>query len=609
MSSSFARKSLTAFAAAVVFIVGCSDDGAKFRHFAAGENFVRAGKLREAIVEFRNAVQRDDKWGEARFALAEAYALNGDLEGAYGEYVRAADLMPDHTPAQLKAATYLMLVGQYVDARSRVEEVLKKDPNNVDAQIIRGNVLAGLKDIDGAVDQIAEAIKLEPSRSQTYTNLALFKAAQGERDEARAAFEKAVQTDAKSIAAWLALANFQWSGGEIAAAEHSLKRAYDLDTGHIVTNRALATFYISTLRPSLAEPYLKTVVERAGTAGSKLRLADYYVAGNRPDDARRVLEPLKADMYAAAAAEIRLAGIAYTAGQTVDAHRMLRQLIEREPNNGDARRVRARWYLVEDKREQALNEARLASNIDPRSIEAHYIRGLAESRTRRTTDAIKSFGDVLRLNPRAAAAQVELSRLNLARNAVDSAVLYAEEALRNAPDSLDARLALARAWLARDETQRVAIALEQLRKLAPSSAAVHALTGSMHMLGGDRAAARAAFDRALHNDPGLMEALVGLTTLDMLQNNAPAARVRIESRLEADSNNPDLLMLAARCMRPNATCRRRRNCCAAPSSSIRSTRRTSRCSGGCWWSRRSWMRRRRSSAPSPGANRRTSRRR
>lgn len=526
--------------------VACSNEAAKRRYFESGARYLESGRPADAIVEFRNAVDRDERWGQARFALAEAYAANGDPENAYQNYTRAADLMPDNAAAQVKAATYLLLVGQYEDARTRVQRLLEKEPRNIQAHILLGNALAGLRDLEGAVTQINQAIQLEPTRSQTYTNLAIIKVAQGQRDEARAAFERAVQIDGQSVAARLALANFQWSVGDRPAAERSLQQAGQIDSTNVLTHRALAVFYLASRRPANAEQHLTFLAEVARTADAKLTLADYYTAMGRPDDARRVLEPLATDAAVAIAAEIRLAAIAYSTGQTVDAEARLNTVLKREPNNLSALLLNARWLLHAGKREQALERAKRAVSIDARMAEAHYVRGLAEAQTRRSNDAIKSFSEVMRLNPRAVAAQVQLSRLHLARNSVDSAVLLAEEALKNAPDSIDALLALSRAWGVRGDFKRATATLAELKKQAPATAQVYALDGTLHMLTRDTVTARKAFERALQIDLSSMEALAGLTTLDVLQNDVTVARARIEPRIAADPDNPELLLLAAK---------------------------------------------------------------
>src|SRR5687767_11831252 len=99
-------------ACVVLLVAACSNEAALRRHLASGDGFLKAGKISEAIIEYRAAVQLDEQSGEARFKLGEAYAAYAQPERAFREYVRAADLLPDDATAQLKAGTYLLIAGQ-----------------------------------------------------------------------------------------------------------------------------------------------------------------------------------------------------------------------------------------------------------------------------------------------------------------------------------------------------------------------------------------------------------------------------------------------------------------------------------------------------------------
>src|SRR5262245_36695596 len=50
---------------------------AKKEFLASGDALVAQGKLSEAIVQYRNAVQQDPRFGEARLRLADTYAKQG----------------------------------------------------------------------------------------------------------------------------------------------------------------------------------------------------------------------------------------------------------------------------------------------------------------------------------------------------------------------------------------------------------------------------------------------------------------------------------------------------------------------------------------------------
>src|SRR6185295_2248109 len=133
----------------------CSHDteGLKRKYLASGDAFMQQQKYAEAIIEYRNATQQDDHFGEARYKLANAYVRVGDGPRALNEAVRAADLLPNDDEAQLQAANLLILGGRFADAQDRAKKVLAHNPHDVRATIALGNALAGLKDLDGAVAQ------------------------------------------------------------------------------------------------------------------------------------------------------------------------------------------------------------------------------------------------------------------------------------------------------------------------------------------------------------------------------------------------------------------------------------------------------------------------
>ena len=113
--------------------------------------------------------------------------------------------------------------------------------------------------------------------------------------------------------------------------------------------------------------------------------------------------------------------------------------------------TKTRWLFSEGKREDALRRSGEAVAADPESAQAHYLHGTMQLAARQFPEATASFTEVLRLNPRAAFAQVQLSRLTLLSGDAASAVQYAQEATKNAPGSPIARFSLARGLLAQGQ--------------------------------------------------------------------------------------------------------------------------------------------------------------
>jgi len=103
-----------AIALALATVAACQKDPAAAvkDHVERGDAYVANKQLREAIVEYRSALQIDPRLGDVRFKLARTYSANKDAQNAFGEYVRAADLLPQSVEAQLKAAEILLWAGR-----------------------------------------------------------------------------------------------------------------------------------------------------------------------------------------------------------------------------------------------------------------------------------------------------------------------------------------------------------------------------------------------------------------------------------------------------------------------------------------------------------------
>jgi tetratricopeptide (TPR) repeat protein len=547
MTARFSRLPVGLLALALVLglvAAGCSDpETTKKEAFDNAERFMAAGKVQEAIVEYRNAIRADPRFGEARLKLAQAYQSVGNGGQALREYVRAADLLPQNNEAQIQAASYLIAAGSFEDARTRIQPVIDRDPTNAEAQLVLGNALLGLKDLSGAIREIEEAIKLDPDRSGAYTTLAAARLAQGDRDQAKASLQKAVEVDPKSSRARLSLAYFYWATGEIVAAEQAYKDAVAVDEKNALANRSIAAFYAGTKRAQMAEPFLKNVAA-TGDAAAVLQLADYYLLMRRPADASSLLTPLSKDPANAGQAEVRLAAIAYNANDKTRGHSLVDGVIARQPNLLQARLVKAQWLLAENKAREAMTHAEAAVKGEPSSAEAHFMLGQIQAQLRMRKEAIVQFGEVLRLNPRASRAQVFLSRLNLVEGSANSAVEFAEGALTNAPRDPEARLSLVRGLLARRDTSRAEQELAPLLKAYPQVGTLYAVDGSVKVQQKNYAGARAAYGRALELSPKSTEALAGLISLDLFEKKPADARARIERRLAEDPNSVELLMLA-----------------------------------------------------------------
>jgi len=527
----------------------CSKDPerAKQAYLRSGNQYFDEKKYDEAAIQYRNALKQDPQFGEARYKLAQSYAQRGDLANAYRDYLRAADLLPDNSEVQINAATILLLTGQFEDAKTRAQREVTKNPNNVKAQIVLGNALARLKDFDNAVIELEEAVKLEPDAT-AYSSVGDVQFAREKQPDAEQAFRRAIASEPRSVSAHLALANYLWRTDRVDEAERSLLTAAEIDPESLLANRGLGAFYLSTNRSSRAEPYLRMAAERDGTRGAlhKLLLADYYLSFGRHDDGLKALESIAVTKENFAASRTRIAAIEYSKQQTDAAHKTIDDVLQKEPQNPMALLTKARFLRAEGKYDQALQLATTAAAADPQNIQAHYDIGVLHVDRNERPAAIAAFNQVVKLNPRAVAALVQLSRLTLERGETDTALRLAQNASTLAAAEPNVQLAFARSLIAKGWIDDATPIVRQLIANYPNAALIHSTAGVLSAAKKDWATARRAFERALQLRPDSLEAITGLVGVDFAENKPEAARERVDRELARTPDRADLLVLSAR---------------------------------------------------------------
>ena len=185
----------------------------KDEYMARAKSYVEEDKYAEAIVELRNAIAIDPMDGEARYQLAELYSRTNDGGKAAGEYIRASDLSPDNLDAHMKAAQFLLLGGRFEDAKTRADMVISQEPTDVNAHLVKGLALAGLKDLNSAIDQTNDALALDETNVTSHVLLGRIQAQQGKISEAEETLKRAIELAPDAPEAPMALANFYLATG------------------------------------------------------------------------------------------------------------------------------------------------------------------------------------------------------------------------------------------------------------------------------------------------------------------------------------------------------------------------------------------------------------
>jgi tetratricopeptide (TPR) repeat protein len=330
-------------------------------------------------------------------------------------------------------------------------------------------------------------------------------------------------------------------------AEAELLKAHEVDQKNMLAIRGLAAFYTALNRPADSEKYLKLMVKVDTSAArqSSMMLSEFYIGQRRYDEAIAILKPLVDRPGTAGNAQTRVAFAEFSQNKKSDAYRDVDAVLKREPRNAMALITKSRFLVSDLKLNDALSYAKQATVADPGSASAHYLAGSINAALGHREDAIASFNEVIRLNPRAAAAQMQLSRLILMKGDPNAAMDLAKSAVRNAPTSAEARLGLIRTMIAKRDYAHADEALKPVEKVYPNLLGVLLLRGTTDLFLNRLPSARAAFDRAAAMDPTSADIVRGQIALDVAMKRPDDGRKRAEAFVEKYPKNVNGLMALA----------------------------------------------------------------
>ena len=163
---------LACFAFLLAAMAACgSQEEKKMKFFEKGKTLYEQGDYVKAQLEFKNALQIDPKFADGYYWLGMIKQHEGNWKQAYGSFAKAAELDPDHLKAQLQLGRLLLLSRNADQALEKAELILAKEPQNVDALILKATGLLSKNDNTGAIALMEDLVKQGHKEPNVYLTL------------------------------------------------------------------------------------------------------------------------------------------------------------------------------------------------------------------------------------------------------------------------------------------------------------------------------------------------------------------------------------------------------------------------------------------------------
>ena len=151
------------------------------------------GDINRATTELQAVVTSSPDNAVAHYQLGRAYLASNKREEARQQFETAIKLRQDMVTPRLGLAQLQVMHGEFQPALDSVQEILKLDPNNVNARLIESQALLGQKKFGESDALLAGMLKSNPSSPDVYYQAGVSALTQNKLKEAEAAFMRAYE--------------------------------------------------------------------------------------------------------------------------------------------------------------------------------------------------------------------------------------------------------------------------------------------------------------------------------------------------------------------------------------------------------------------------------
>lgn len=544
------KKLYTLLLAAAIGLAACSRNDPQAL-VASAKEYIAKRDFSAAIIQLKNALQKEPTNGEARYLLGFASLENADVASAEIELNKAREAGYAGEELQVALARTMLAKGESAKILSAFQAMKLSSPK-MQAElraVVGGAELAQNHPVE-AERALREALALDANSAEANLGLARFSASQGDLAGADKYIKAALAISPANGEALLLNADLLVAQGQNDAAEKAYRDALTALPAHIPPRLALITHLLRTgslekaAKEVTALQKLAPKDPRSSYAQAQLLSAQRNYAGAR----EAILHVLK--VAPNHVPSLMLAGMAaFEMRAYGEAESHFRKALQYVPDAIAAKRMLAATHLRMGQTELALSEINELLSRGGDDAASALLAGEIYLASGDLAGAERNYEKAKSLAPQDTAAQTRLALVRLAAGEAARGLKELESISASHPEDYQADLALITTYLRRREADNALAALVALEKKQPGNPLTYNLKGRALLLKRDFPAARANFERALELNATYMPAVTNLAQLDLLDKKPDAARKRYEAVLKKEPNNEQALLNAAALLR------------------------------------------------------------
>lgn len=527
----------------VLLATGCAKTAEE--RFANAKSLRQQGKIPEAIIDLKSALQSEPNNGAMRFLLGQLYNSVFDGAAAAKELRLARKLgVNEDGLVGIELARALRMQGKF-------EEILKdilpgdKDKPEYRASVfaLRGRAQHALGQSDLASRSLQEALKLQTENPEVQLLQAQLEAGKGELENALTILKRVTSEHPELVDGWSYQAEMLGAMGRNDETLVAYQQVLNLNPRDPRALMEVSRLYLRNSELAKAEEHARSLLEMYPTYPAAFaQLGVIQLAkGNVRDALDSALGALRLDP------ELRqgnmLAAYAHLAlGSPIQAEPILTRHVERFPTDRTPRRALAGLLVQSGRAEDALATIQPLLDTEEPDSRDLSLAGEAYYRMGNSTKALELIRRATELAPQNPDVLARQALMKLGSGNLDAGLEELEIAVALTKTATPSDEMLVIALISKGDFERAEKVVADLEQRAPNHAITLNLKGIVQLAQQNTQEAANAFEAVLAIDPLNIPAAGNLAQINVYAGKPALARARYDKMLEKEPRYLPALM-------------------------------------------------------------------
>ncbi len=453
----------------------------------------------KARLEFQNALQMKKVMPKAVYALALIAERKGDFKSTYGLMNEVLEREPNNINALVKTGQILLAAGKVDIALERSNKAFSIDKNNVGALNLRAAIQLKLNDPQGAIEYAKSALSKDANSSDAYILLATERLSAKDNTKALEFLDKALTIDEKNLAIHMIRIKVLDDMNKPQEVEQAYQKLTQAFPDKAIIRKSYAQFLIKNNRQADAEKQIRAIADVVPDLSAKIDVVRFVIATKGPEAGRAELEKYakkEPNNYEIAFALVNLYQLQ---NQPQLEEKLLNEIVKTAGNSADGYKAQGMiaYKLIQaGKKEEASKMLNAILDLDKSNGQALTLRAGLALEAKNYDAAIIDLRTVTRDSPTAFNALVMLASAHESSGSPELAEEQYIKAFETSKFSPNYGVPYAQFLMRRKQPERAEKVFEEMLEANPDNASVMRSLAQARIARGDYAGAQALADQA-----------------------------------------------------------------------------------------------------------------